>query len=162
MNKKIILILLIIIFCCISSVYALDPLVTILQNIPSSLYVYKYLTIILAGAFFWILPPFISWYFKYKKDEQDRYEKIYLILFKMCDVLEKIPAPDNSGITDIKNTINTGMQIVERIKIEMPNHKKVVEEMKQYMHDEKKQDVINKMIGRDENPKTLQKYRKFD
>ena len=79
--KKVVLTTIIISLMCFGLVFGADPLL-IFDDIPTSLLVYKYLTLTMGLIFFCIVTPFISWYFKHRKNEQERLEKIYTILCK--------------------------------------------------------------------------------
>jgi len=150
MIKPIILFLIITIYG-VNTVYAADPIVGLLQNIPSSLLVYRYITITLCGAFFCILPLFLSWYFKYKREEQERYEKIYIILYNLCELLEN---SDVVGGINVKiDEIKTSIAEIHSFIIREPKNPELV----------KAPDIVNTMIGKDQpEPKSLNKYRKFD
>lgn len=140
MNKKK-LILMVLLLCVIGDANAADPILSIMRDIPSSLYVYKYVTLTLLGVFFCVATPFLSWYFKYKRVEQERYEKIYIILFKLCEILEKkTNVDDSSKLNELQSKFD---------------------DILEYINSNKKQDLLNKLIGRDQ-PTSLNKYRKFD
>ena len=91
MNKKK-LILMVLLLCVIGDANAADPILSIMRDIPSSLYVYKYVTLTLLGVFFCVATPFLSWYFKYKRVEQERYEKIFRLSPEAIEQLKYILA----------------------------------------------------------------------
>jgi len=157
MKKILILIITCIITLVCSVVYAESLL--FFDNIPSSLYTYKYLSLAFGLVVFCIGTPFISWYFKYRKNEQERLIKIYEILYNMCSILEKIDMKSDTFGEEIR--YNT-KQLQATLQELVPNHERLMRDIEAIGGVKNNTDMLNKMIGRDDEPKSLKKYRKCD